>query len=138
MIDGPPTVLLLHRLPDGAAHIDWLIARDRAGREPLIAFRLPCRLDEAAAGDVVAAERIVDHRPHYLTYEGPIAGDRGTVRRLRRGTVMEAEEDPRGRRMRVSWGGGTSRREQRLAVTPVEESAWRITVIAAIDNPQEV
>ena len=29
----------------------------------------------------VAAEAIADHRPHYLTYEGPVSGNRGRVTR---------------------------------------------------------
>ncbi len=36
-----------------------------------------------------------DHRKHYLTYEGEVAGGRGKVRRVRSGEVMDvkAKED---------------------------------------------
>jgi hypothetical protein len=37
-------------------------------------------------GRDLAARALADHRPIYLDYEGPIAGDRGTVRRVDRGT----------------------------------------------------
>jgi len=42
----------------------------------------------------IPARRIDDHRLAYLTYEGPISGDRGTVRRIDAGTYRldSAEE----------------------------------------------
>jgi len=87
-----PTVQLLHELPDGAAHVDWLLGMDPEGRQPLITFRLPRRVDELRAGETMEAQRIADHRPAYLYYEGPVSGGggsggRGTVRRLRRGRI---------------------------------------------------
>jgi hypothetical protein len=91
-----PTVQLLHELPDGSAHVDWLLGTDPDGQRPLITFRLPRRVDELRAGETMDAQRIADHRPAYLTYEGPISGGRGgrgTVRRLRAGQV--AAFDPR-------------------------------------------
>ena len=39
------------------------------------------------AGYPIPARRIGDHRKAYLTYEGPLTGDRGTVRRVEAGTV---------------------------------------------------
>jgi hypothetical protein len=40
------------------------------------------RLDAPpAAGTVLGALRVGDHRPFYLTYEGPVSGNRGVVRR---------------------------------------------------------
>lgn len=32
-------------------------------------------------GRVIRAEALADHRLHYLDYEGPVSGDRGTVKR---------------------------------------------------------
>jgi hypothetical protein len=37
-------------------------------------------------GETVAAEAVFDHRPIYLDYEGPIAGNRGRVKRYAGGT----------------------------------------------------
>lgn len=34
---------------------------------------------------IIAAETLPDHRLHYLDYEGPVSGDRGTVTRWDRG-----------------------------------------------------
>ena len=39
-----------------------------------------------AASNSVAAEQLPDHRSAYLDYEGPVSGDRGTVKRLDAGT----------------------------------------------------
>ena len=41
---------------------------------------------EQAARRVVPATRIGDHRPVYLTYEGPVSDDRGEVHIVDRGT----------------------------------------------------
>ncbi len=82
-----PTVLLQHDLPDGASHVDWMIARDCGPSSLLRTFRCPLRIDGLASGQAIEIEAIGDHRRAYLDYEGPISGDRGWVRRLRRGVV---------------------------------------------------
>lgn len=86
-----PTAQLLHELPDGTHHIDWMIGRDGQGRQPLITFRLPSRLDQVAPGESLALERIADHRPAYLSYEGPISGGRGNVRTLIGGKILAVQ-----------------------------------------------
>lgn len=99
-LEPRPTVQLLHELPDGSRHVDWLLARDPAGEEPLISFRLAARVDELPPGGRLEAERIADHRPRYLDYEGPVAPAepggpaRGHVRRLRRGRIVDWREAP--------------------------------------------
>lgn len=40
------------------------------------------------AGHEQPARRLADHRPVYLDYEGPISGDRGSVRRVDRGEFV--------------------------------------------------
>ena len=87
-----PTVLLLHELPDGSSHVDWLIGRDAEGTEPMYSFRLAQRLDAVEPGQTLNCEQIADHRPHYLTYEGEVSGDRGRVSRLSRGALIAAED----------------------------------------------
>ncbi len=84
-----PGVLLLHSLPDGSSHFDLLLSTDPEPKDAdsrcLIALRLAVRLQLGEARSF-AAERIGDHRAHYLEYEGPIdggaAGGRGGVRRV--------------------------------------------------------
>lgn len=41
----------------------------------------------------VEAEAIGDHRPYYLTYEGPVSGDRGVVSRWDAGTYRVERRD---------------------------------------------
>jgi hypothetical protein len=127
-----PTVQLLHELPDGSRHVDWMIAQDPRGRDPLVTFRVQQRVDELHAGQRLEAVRIADHRPAYLTYEGPVSGDRGTVRRLARGSVTRLDQRPDGWRMEVRWE--VPQRPQSLAVTRQgpEEDAW---MVEALDGP---
>lgn len=99
------TVLLHHRLPDGCAHFDWLIERDRLG--PLLSFRVSVRLDQPRAGPF-HARRIPDHRREYLEYQGPVSHDRGEVVRVAEG---RAEIQPAGDDLLVDldFGGGPQR-----------------------------
>jgi hypothetical protein len=46
------------------------------------------------AGVDLPARALPDHRPIYLDYEGPISGDRGTVRRIDRGTYTAEVWEP--------------------------------------------
>ena len=48
--------------------------------------------DSVSESNCVAAERLADHRPAYLDYEGPVSGDRGHVRRLDAGTFSALQE----------------------------------------------
>jgi hypothetical protein len=38
--------------------------------------------------------RLDDHRPHYLTYEGPVSGNRGAVHRIESGTIVYRSPAP--------------------------------------------
>lgn len=90
------TVVLLH-LPGSAnfevgEHYDWLI--EVGAEAPLVAFRTKKRPDCADMGNrgcVFEAERLTDHRSEYLTYQGPVSGDRGHVTRVREGSVCMIE-----------------------------------------------
>jgi len=86
----PAVVLLLHQQPDGSSHFDWLIARPGCPGDSLLSYRVGTRPDDPGCS-ALTAEPIPDHRPFYLTYEGPITGGRGTVSRLARGTLAGAQ-----------------------------------------------
>ncbi len=43
------------------------------------------------AGVEIAARMLADHRPVYLSFEGPISGGRGSVRRVAEGTYHTLE-----------------------------------------------
>lgn len=95
-----PTVILEHEHPDGDTHFDWLLAPDDAERGPdkrdLVHFKIPKRPDSLAVGAVMQALRGPPHRRRYLTFEGDLEGDRGSVRRVGEGTA-EYEDGEDGR-----------------------------------------
>lgn len=69
-----PRFVVLQHDRDGRTHWDFLLETN--GR--LAAWWLPSPPDEQGR---LTARALADHRKFYLEYEGPISGDRGTVRR---------------------------------------------------------
>ena len=111
--------------------MDWLLARDPGGETALIAFRLPARLDEIAPGRRIEAERIADHRPLYLEYEGPISGDRGAVTRLARGRIRSGATDGRAWDLSLEWEReGAAPTRQRVSVRPRDSERPDVAVVA--------
>jgi hypothetical protein len=89
----PRWALLQHTLPDASWHYDWLIQpTDTNPQAPLITFRTAHSPVDPA---VIAfpAERIQDHRPEYLDYEGPVSNNRGQVRRIAHGQAEILRDD---------------------------------------------
>lgn len=72
--------------PPAGVHWDLIVETERAARLPT--WQLSA--DPRAADAPIPVKRLPDHRRHYLTYEGPVSGNRGTVRRIDRGTVHVA------------------------------------------------
>lgn len=100
-------VVLLHTLPDGSSHFDWLLERPAAeGGEPggLMAWRL--EQFPGARCAAVRAERMEDHRRIYLEYEGPVSGGRGSVRRVVEGQWLPVAESEDGAEFRVRFEEG--------------------------------
>ena len=83
------TVILRHTLPGGSWHYDWLV--ERAGLALVPTWRTGQTRPDDAAADSFEAERINDHRAIYLDYEGEVSGDRGRVKRVASGRVIESE-----------------------------------------------
>ncbi len=109
-MESPRTVLLAHTLPDGSAHIDWMVERPIPHPSaPSLAHRLATwrvvhRIDRPPHRPFRAVP-LPDHRDRYLSYEGPIAGDRGTVRRLASGVVLRGAPGPGPPfALRIAWG----------------------------------
>ena len=124
-----PTVLLSHELPDATSHVDWMIASEPRGREPLVTFRVGSRIDQMKADEGLLARRIDDHRAEFLTYQGPVSGNRGTVRRLTRGTVVTWERSGDRWHMKIDWPapkGGLQRQSLRLTRRSGDSDAWLI------------
>lgn len=76
--------VLLHQLPEGSResdHFDLLLEHEGT----LLTWRLAIEplLENARS----LATKLPDHRLVYLTYEGPISGNRGTVTRVAEGEL---------------------------------------------------
>lgn len=93
-------VLLQHKLPDGSAHVDWLIAPQggewTADDRVLLSWRLCLRDAERLmeGGDAefeFGAVRLSNHRYSYLDYEGEVGGGRGRVMRVAKGGIATLE-----------------------------------------------
>ncbi|MEM8758469.1 MAG: hypothetical protein AAGF47_11895 [Planctomycetota bacterium] len=84
---GWPMVVLRHEVPDGSAHFDLLLDTAAAEAGPLMTFRCHRRPDVPQAAPWLA-ERLPPHRRVYLTYEGPVSGDRGRVSRVASGRAV--------------------------------------------------
>ena len=78
----PRFALLTHDHP--VPHWDLLLEEGAA----CATWRLSA---EPGPGRAVPAERIADHRLHYLTHEGPVSGDRGTVARWDAGGYVRVD-----------------------------------------------
>lgn len=85
-------VVLLHSVPDGSCHYDWLLSR-ADGSGPLISWRLAINPRTAGGGATAFdAVRMQDHRRVYLEFEGEVSGGRGSVVQVARGEcVVDAE-----------------------------------------------
>ena len=107
-----------------------MIAQDSRGRDSLITFRLSERIDETARGGRIGARRLADHRARYLTYEGPVTDDRGTVTRLTQGRILSFHETPDAWKVQVQWAG-TAAPPQLLHLVRREGDDW---IIEVLDN----
>jgi hypothetical protein len=74
-------VLLEHTTEDG---VHWDLMVETAAPRLKTWRLLENPIDFA---DAIAATPLPDHRRDYLSYEGPVSGQRGTVRRLDRGAA---------------------------------------------------
>lgn len=78
----PRYVVLAHDWP--YPHFDFLLEEG----SHLLGWRLDTFPHH---GEAIAATPLPDHRLHYLDYEGPLSGDRGSVRRIEWGTFEWTE-----------------------------------------------
>jgi len=86
----PRFVVLLHETPPGyvrPTHYDLMLEQG----EVLLTWAVD-QLPQA--GETRAAERLPDHRPFYLDYEGPVSGNRGTVKCVDRGDFDWVSQTP--------------------------------------------
>jgi len=108
-----------------------------------MAFRMDDQIDllclHASASNQTRTTglRLPDHRQLYLDYQGPISGDRGSVRRLNRGTVRWITHSP-DRIELVVWFDSISCQIRGQPLTqpadsprePVPALPWELTLVA--------
>ena len=123
-----PTVVLEHEMPDGTTHFDWLLGVDTHGKKPLISFRSTERPDLLTNNDWVDLETLPDHRPEYLTFEGPLEDNRGTVKRLGVGAIQQWQQTMSGWQMMIEWEGGP--------IAPLEVTTGSVVRLRLVPNKQ--
>lgn len=90
----PSLFVILHHRLDSGEHWDLMLERGEVLltwqllREPVNRESLP-----------IPASHIGDHRKAYLDYEGPLTGNRGTVRRVDSGSLDIIEDTAQGLRI---------------------------------------
>jgi hypothetical protein len=98
--------------------------------EVLWTWRLTAPPAAARVGPVTAT-RIGDHRPLYLTYEGPLSNDRGDVRIVDRGTCRLSHYSSECLRLEVK--GIVLRGRFRLQQALGQPAAWTLAPDSADD-----
>ncbi|MEM6470858.1 MAG: hypothetical protein AAF802_14965 [Planctomycetota bacterium] len=162
--DVLPFCVLLHvegdkfaRTRGGAsrAHWDWLFATDKDG--PLITWSGDVLVEGGTLdlgdlhGTSCSVVRLPDHRRKYLTYDGPLSGDRGSVCGILRGAYRLG--DQRANRfeavvvesthgtpaiIRFQWNEpGGHRPASATAPREFEGSNWTLTVESSKPNVSE-
>ncbi len=116
------SVILIHNLPDGSSHFDWLVDRPELQSEHrLLAFRCQHRPDSTDHSDFQAI-KLPNHRAIYLTYEGQISNNRGTVQRLEAGKVVHLEQTPHSINILINWPNQTI--AYRATLDPQNTTLW--------------
>jgi hypothetical protein len=116
-------VIQQHRTRD-AVHYDLMLDRGDGGR--LATWSLAAM--PPAAGASCPAKRLADHRRVYLTYEGPLSGDRGEVHIAAAGTWALEADAPDRLVLRLESAACRGRFELRRDPAGGPE-AWRLTAL---------
>ena len=119
----PQTVILQHQLPNGDSHFDWMIDQPHLLTEHrLLTFRCEIRPDFLPRNGMIA-QMLPDHRKVYLTYEGHLTDNRGSVTRVAQGTIEIVERTEQSMQMQVQWPSSN----QIIEGTCIESSSssWR-------------
>lgn len=120
----PRFVVLLHRMPAGERgdHWDLMFESQDALRTWAIDWA-------PVVGQSGLGRRLADHRLEYLEYEGPISGNRGSVRRWDAGCYELVTESENVWRVRLA--GSRLAGEARLE--RIDDQRWRVSINAPGD-----
>lgn len=114
----PRFVILRHETPSGhdrGPHYDLMFERG----DMLLTWSLP---ELPIPGKTIPASALADHRLDYLELEGPLSGDRGSVRRVEEGKYDVLEESEK--LLRLVLSGKMLRGILELRRPAITDSAW--------------
>lgn len=97
------TVILEHTLPDSSIHYDWMIDQPQLDiNRRLLTWSCADRPDSPIQPQFEAV-RLADHRALYLDYEGDISNNRGSVRRLATGQLLDFQLSKESCTIEIRW-----------------------------------
>jgi hypothetical protein len=117
----PRYAILLHQMPSDSprpTHWDLMLEDDGVLRTWALA-------DAPENGAAICAQALPDHRIAYLTYEGPVSGNRGHVTRWDEGDFQWLERTTQS--LRVSVAGRRLHGEIRLTRDDPMADDWQAT-----------
>lgn len=120
----PRFVILRHELPAGhdrETHFDLMLEMGGVLRTWSLS-ELP------SAGKSIPAEALPDHRLAYLTYEGPVSGNRGSVSRVEEGEFTVVAESAT--RLEVRLSGNSLRGNLTLRQLENSVAGWEASLEA--------
>ena len=91
--------VVLHHTGIAEPHFDLMV--DVPGRAKLVTWRIKTPPAEWSRAATFVPERIQDHRRVYLTFEGPLSENRGTVARVAAGTAIVSAQTRAALEMRL-------------------------------------
>ncbi len=77
--------VILHHTGPGPEHWDFMLEEG----EGLATWQCPTNPADLPPGGTLRCRKLPDHRIAYLTYEGPVSGGRGQVRRVQEGSYHQ-------------------------------------------------
>lgn len=113
-------VIILHT-GFGADHYDFMLEVGEA----LATWQTACNCLDLREGESSPARKLPDHRLAYLTYQGPVSGGRGQVRRVCQGTFETLVDDRRRLVVHLDAPDGPARFE--LVRNTSDDDDWIIT-----------
>jgi hypothetical protein len=130
MTDLTGTFVILHHTGHGPEHWDFMLEE----AEALATWQCPVNPAVLSPGQAVPCSRLPDHRCAYLTYEGPVSGGRGEVRRVEEGSYQRLVANRQHRRVRLHGRKMTGLVELRKNET---SDGWSLQRIAEKQTAEE-
>jgi hypothetical protein len=127
----PPlqTVILHHVLPQDS-HYDWLLQCPSYAPLPdqrLWTARITLPPQDWPVNRRIALTPLAPHRAVYLTYEGPVSGNRGHVTRIAQGQFTETTWTPERKILHLQWEHVALRQQVEIH-QPNRDEAWLIVL----------